>query len=123
MASPPQRQVGSVPRVVRVFVSSTFRDMQAEREELVKRVFPRLRKRCAQRGVAWTEVDLRWGITEDQAQRGETLPICLGEIDHCLPFFLCLLGERYGWVPGPEHIPAELRSQYPWLDQHLHDSV
>jgi hypothetical protein len=29
-------------RVIRVFVSSTFRDMQAEREELVKRIFPQL---------------------------------------------------------------------------------
>ena len=33
-------------RVVRVFVSSTFRDMFAEREELIRRVFPRLRKVC-----------------------------------------------------------------------------
>ncbi|MBI3610876.1 MAG: DUF4062 domain-containing protein [Nitrospirae bacterium] len=47
-------------RVIRVFVSSTFRDMHAEREELVKRVFPQLRKLCEQRGVTWGEVDLRW---------------------------------------------------------------
>ena len=46
-------------RVVRVFVSSTFRDMHEEREELVKRVFPELRKHCEARGVTWTEVDLR----------------------------------------------------------------
>ena len=32
-------------RTVRVFVSSTFRDMQGERDELVKFVFPQLRKR------------------------------------------------------------------------------
>src|SRR4051812_42798655 len=57
-------------RVVRVFVSSTFRDMFAEREELVKQVFPRLRKLCEERDVSWGEVDLRWGITEEQAQRG-----------------------------------------------------
>ena len=31
-------------RAIRVFVSSTFRDMQAEREELVKRVFPQIRR-------------------------------------------------------------------------------
>lgn len=30
-------------RLMRVFISSTFRDMQEEREELVKRVFPRVR--------------------------------------------------------------------------------
>ncbi len=37
-------------RVVRVFVSSTFRDMGAERDELAKRVFPQLRRVCDERG-------------------------------------------------------------------------
>ena len=31
-------------REIRVFISSTFRDMQEEREELVKQVFPQLRR-------------------------------------------------------------------------------
>ena len=53
-------------REIRVFVSSTFRDMHAEREELIKRIFPRLRKMCAERSVAWGEVDLRWGVTAEQ---------------------------------------------------------
>jgi hypothetical protein len=114
---------GKFDRAVRLFLSSTFRDMQAEREELLKRVLPQVRKLCAQRGVSWNEVDLRWGITEEQAQRGDVLPVCLAEIDRCRPFFLCLLGERYGWVPGPDRIPAELRARYPWLNDHLDDSV
>jgi hypothetical protein len=54
-----------------------------------------VRKLCVQRGVAWSEVDLRWGITEEQAHRGDTLPLCLGEIDRCRPLFLSLLGERF----------------------------
>ena len=58
-------------RVIRVFISSTFRDMQAERDYLVKFIFPQLRKLCESRGVTWGEVDLRWGITEEQSQRGE----------------------------------------------------
>ena len=48
-------------RAIRVFVSSTFRDMGGERDELVKRIFPALRKLCESRGVTWGEVDLRWG--------------------------------------------------------------
>jgi len=48
-------------RVVRVFISSTFRDMQAERDRLVKFIFPQLRKLCESRAVIWGEVDLRWG--------------------------------------------------------------
>ena len=38
------------PRMIHVFVSSTFRDMQAERDQLVKFIFPQLRKLCP-RGV------------------------------------------------------------------------
>lgn len=52
-------------RVIRVFISSTFRDMQAERELLVKKVFPELRRICDERFVSFTEVDLRWGITKE----------------------------------------------------------
>jgi nephrocystin-3 len=44
-----------------VFLSSTFRDMHAERDELLKRIFPQLRKLCAERGVGFVDVDLRLG--------------------------------------------------------------
>lgn len=72
-------------RTLRIFISSTFRDMHGEREELVKRVFPHLRKLCEQRGVTWGEVDLRWGVTDEQKAEGQVLPICLAEIHNCRP--------------------------------------
>ncbi|WP_426571979.1 tetratricopeptide repeat protein [Aquihabitans sp. McL0605] len=100
-------------RAIRVFVSSTFRDMQDEREELVKRVFPQVRRLCEERGVGWSEVDLRWGVTDEQKAEGAVLPICLAEIDRSRPFFLGLLGQRYGWVP--EELPPNLVEQLPWL--------
>ena len=100
-------------RSIRVFVSSTFKDMQDEREELVKRVFPLLRKRCEERGVAWSEVDLRWGVTDEQKAEGAVLPICLAEIDRSRPYFIGLLGQRYGWIP--EELPEGLADQLPWL--------
>lgn len=43
-------------RIIRVFVSSTFRDMQEDRDYLVKIVFPQLRKLYESRGVTWGEV-------------------------------------------------------------------
>lgn len=104
----------SPSRSVRVFLSSTFLDMQEEREELIRRTFGELRDRCEARGVNWGEVDLRWGVTREQAERGLALPICLAEIDECRPFFLAILGERYGWMPGA--IEPEVVRQYPWLD-------
>jgi hypothetical protein len=62
--------LGPQPRVVRVFVSSTFRDMQGERYEIVKRIFPQVRKLCEQRGVARTEVDLRWEFPTSKVRKG-----------------------------------------------------
>lgn len=113
----------SEKRHIRVFISSTFRDMQAERDLLIKKTFPELRKRCRERGVEFTEVDLRWGVTEEQAERGEVLPICLKEIENSHPYFICLLGERYGWVPPPGTISASLLESQPWLAQHSDTSV
>jgi hypothetical protein len=95
--------------------------MVEEREQLAKRVFPALRKLCESRGVVWGEVDLRWGITQEQSERGEVLPICLDEIHRCRPYFIGLLGERYGWVP--DAIPPQLIEREPWLQQHLKHSV
>lgn len=86
-------------RTVRVFLSSTFRDFAEERDLLVKTIFPELRRRCRERQVELVDVDLRWGITEEEAQQGKVLPICLAEIDRSRPFFMGFLGERYGWVP------------------------
>ncbi len=99
-----------------MFVSSTFRDMQRERDELAKQTFLQLRKRCVERGVTWGEVDLRWGIPDEQKQAGKVLPTCLAEIERCRPYFIGLLGERYGWVP--EEIGADLVEERAWLGEY-----
>eukprot|EP00026_Physarum_polycephalum_P000232 Phypoly_transcript_00232.p1 GENE.Phypoly_transcript_00232~~Phypoly_transcript_00232.p1 ORF type:complete len:1084 (-),score=135.93 Phypoly_transcript_00232:132-3383(-) len=100
--------------VVRVFLSSTFRDMQAEREQLIKQAFPILRATCAARGLIFKEVDLRWGITEEQATRGDILDICLNEIDLCRPYFVNFVGSRYGWVPT--EFPKAVVAKFPFLE-------
>lgn len=91
--------MGSSWKTVRVFISSTFRDMQAERDHLVKVTFPRLRQWCAERRLHLVDIDLRWGVTREEAESGKALEICLGGVDDSRPFFVCLLGSRYGWVP------------------------
>ena len=93
-------------RTVRVFVSSTFRDMHAERDYLNRVVFPELRSRCAKKGLEFVGIDLRWGITEEESRHRKAMQICLEEIKKC-NFFISLLGDRYGWVPPPEEIPQE----------------
>jgi len=104
-------------RVIRVFISSTFRDMMRERDLLVKEVFPELRRKCAKRFVTFTEVDLRWGITEAQANEGQVLPLCLAEIERSRPYFIGILGERYGWIPNT--VPPEVLANEPWIQEHI----
>jgi hypothetical protein len=64
------------------------------------------------------DVDLRWGITEEEAQQGKVLPICLAEIDRSRPYFLGFIGERYGWVPKKHEYDQSLILEQTWLDEH-----
>jgi tetratricopeptide (TPR) repeat protein len=105
-------------RTVRIFLSSTFRDFAEERDLLVRKVFPELRRKCRERQVELVDVDLRWGITEKEAQQGKVLPICLAEIDRSRPYFMGFIGERYGWVPEKHQYDLSLIIEQPWLDEH-----
>ena len=99
-------------RTARLLVSSTFRDMHGERDWLTRYVFPELRDRCTKRRVSFYDVDLRWGVTEKEAEEGASLEICLDEVDRCRPFFLGILGERYGWAPSTYQVSDEPRFRW-----------
>jgi WD40 repeat protein len=86
--------------VVKLFVSSTFQDMQAERDHLVRIVFPRLRADLTAQRIHLVDVDLRWGVTSE----ANVQSFCREVIDECLPHFIGVLGSRYGWVPDGEQI-------------------
>lgn len=121
--STPMNWASDDRRSVRIFVSSTFVDMQADRNVLVTKVFPALRAKYRARGVEVFEVDLRWGITREQQERGETLPTLMAEVDRCHPYFIGLLGDRYGWVPPPEALTEKLKMEYPALRDAAGSSV
>ena len=89
--------------------------MMGERDELMTHAWPERRRFCRERQVELVEVDLRWGIAEEQSTRKETLKLCLDEIRACRPFFIGLLGERYGWVPGDDAFAADRKEEQPWL--------
>lgn len=106
-------------KTLRIFISSTFRDMQAERDWLVRFVFPRLREALRDIRVRPVDVDLRWGLTSEQ----DVLEACHGIIDECRPRFLALLGERYGWIPeGDERSITEQEIDYAALSRPLQPS-
>lgn len=83
-------------RQIRIFISSTFKDMQDERNYLITKVFPLLQAEAEKRDVIVTPLDLRWGITEEQAENGEVLQVCLEEIENCHPYFIGIIGNYYG---------------------------
>jgi telomerase protein component 1 len=108
-------------RTVRVFISSTFRDMHAERDHLVKVVFPALRERLEKHRIHLIDIDLRWGVTREQAENDRVLELCLQQIDECRPFFIGILGERYGWLPT--RLPGDALKKFGWLQHHTGKSV
>ena len=95
---------------IRFFVSSTFVDMELERNWL-NELFDELRKDYQQRTDWQVEyVDLRWGISDQAGLDNRTMSICKAELQRCQtlsprPNFIALIGERYGWIPLPELIP------------------
>lgn len=98
-------------RTFRIFVSSTFSDLKAERNALQKRVWPQLRLLCARHGARFQAIDLRWGVSQEASLDQQTMAICLDEIARCQrvsprPNFLVLLGDRYGSHFLPTQIPA-----------------
>jgi NACHT domain- and WD repeat-containing protein len=100
-------------RTFRVFLSSTFNDLELEREAFRERVVPSLRRLCRGNGADFQAVDLRWGISGKADLDQRTMQICLTEVRRCLsvtprPNFVVLLGDRYGWRPVPAELPAPL---------------
>jgi len=87
--------------------------MHAERDHLIKVVFPALRERLEAYRVHLDDIDLRWGVTAEQAENDRVLDLCLDQIDRCRPFFVGILGQRYGWVP--EELPDLDEARFGWV--------
>ena len=93
-------------RKARVFISSTFLDMSVERNALVHRVFPALRKHFESKKIDIVEIDLRWGILDEEVVDGNLIEICISEVRRCAPFFLGIIGNNYGSVPSDEDVDS-----------------
>ena len=104
-----------------IFVSSTFRDMQAERDALRDFVLPRVNEFAAKYGRAVEIIDLRWGVdtaaVSEEEQNHKVLRTCLDEIERSRPFFLGLIGDRYGWTPPRSYMEAALEAAYFSLEE------
>lgn len=91
---------------IQIFVSSTFKDMDAERDVLKFHVQRMLNERYKSHRIEFQFIDLRIGIntegvTEEEAEN-RVLDVCLANIESSRPFFIGLIGHRYGWIPSAE---------------------
>lgn len=121
----------------RVFVSSTFKNFQYERDYLSQNMYKALDDFSKREGLGFHAIDLRWGISNEASKDNKSMILCLEEIKKCQaadikPNFLVMLGDYYGWRPLPYSIPEdegrllfrmmdnesrELFNQYYWLDE------
>lgn len=95
-------------RYIRFFISSTFIDMDKERN-LLHTIFQDLNHIYAEQQWQIEYIDLRWGITHEASLDNCTIRICMEELERCRirspkPNFIILLGERNGWIPLPEEL-------------------
>jgi WD40 repeat protein len=117
----PASAANQTGRTFRVFVSSTFEDLKAERNALQRYVFPRLQELCRSQQARFQAIDLRWGVSAEASLDQQTIPICLAEVERCRllsprPNFIVLLGDRYGWQPIPPEIPE---AEYATIEAHI----
>lgn len=109
-ASPQPFAFSAAPlRILPIFVSSTFRDMHAERDYIRNVILPVLQERVRDRRVVLELIDLRWGVDatverEIQKKNLLILKVCFDEIKRSHPRFISLIGDRYGWIPPLESL-------------------
>lgn len=95
----------------RVFVAATFPDMYDERELIMNKVLPELRRRSIDHGVRNTSIDVRWTTNERENIESTADAIMMHR-----PVLVGLIGERPGWIPPVRDFePDEVAERCPWL--------
>ena len=89
-----------------IFISSTFKDMDFERDIIKFNVIPALNRRFRPHCIELQAIDLRLGVNTSKMSEADSerkvLSVCTSCIDSARPFFIGLLGARYGWIPPEE---------------------
>lgn len=87
---------------INVFISSTFKDLEDERNQLMI-VFREAEKYAAENLISLKEFDYRWGLPKG----ANVMKACLESIRISKPYFLCILGDRYGSQTKEEYYEKE----------------
>ena len=86
--------------MISIFFSSTFKDMQEERDIIQKYVRPRAEAYAEKHSESINFIDLRWGIDtsrmNEQDAMDKIISVCKDKILDSYPYFIGLLGQEYG---------------------------
>lgn len=109
---------------ISIFVSSTFKDMDVERDALRTFVEPSVNKYLRKYMMSIEFIDLRHSVKTNQRlsaeeREREICSVCFQEIDRCSPYFIGLLGHRYGWIPPKGIINNQCENSFPIEEQYL----
>ena len=91
---------------LRLFITSTSRDIGPERSALMNDVLPEFRKRSGERGVIVIDRDPRWEMTSDPGRTREIQADRMNELHGYRPLFIGILGAGK---------PAGASPSLPWL--------
>ena len=93
-------------KTINVFVSSTFLDLQVERDYLSRYLVPCLNDSLKEKQIRINLIDLRSGVNTNDVTESEkeekVLGVCIQEIHNSRPYFIGIVGGRYGWVPSED---------------------
>jgi tetratricopeptide (TPR) repeat protein len=98
--------------------------MHEERDALRNSVLPMLEEELAPLGAHLEFVDLRMGVdtvdlADDHSKQDLVLKVCLSEVDRSRPFFVAMIGGRYGWIAPVDRAAAAVREvgfEGEWLE-------
>ena len=92
-----------------IFISSTFVDMQKERDLIRDKIHPKLDAFARGNGEIIRIEDLRWGIdTSEDSSIKNILNTCFDTILESNPLMLALIGDRYGTLVDIESIYSSM---------------
>ena len=114
-------------KFLKIFVSSTFRDMDVERDVLKNMTEPQLNEYLKEYGCSVELIDLRHSVKTSPEmsvleREKQIFNICLEEIDNCRPFFMGIMGHRYGWIPQKDGVQTpniKLPAGFPIKEEEL----
>ena len=79
-----------------IFVSSTFKDFQVERELLLKEVQQEINTLLSNKHLGVNFIDLRWGIDTNKGGLETVITFCIDYVNKTKPYLIILLGDSYG---------------------------